>query len=129
MPTVTSKTKAEHDRQHMEKQSGKTEKQEQKELSHAARELILHGDNTSNLHETSHKPIMANLRKKAKAGKYDEELARKLWGYHADRSAHSYHKEFGDASQPWHKMFPTDDRRQAASYWEEMNRDYLHEEE
>jgi hypothetical protein len=128
MPLVTSKNKAEHDRKHMEKQSGKSSNHpEEQELSHAARELVLHGDNTEHLHRSSYVPIVANLRKRVKKGQYDEEKARKLWGYHADRAAHSYHKEFGDATQPWHKMFPTEDRRQAAHHWESINRDSLYD--
>jgi len=97
------------------------------DLSDEARELVLHGDNSEHMYRSSHEPIMKNLSKKMAKGKYDEGKARKLWGYHADRAAQSYHKEFGEASHPWHKMFPTEHRKQAASHWEAKNREELGE--
>lgn len=96
-------------------------------LSDAAHELVLHADNNSHLHHGSHMPIINNLKKKAHKGVYDSEKAKKLWGYHADRAAQSYHKEYGDKSQPWHKMFTTHDRRQAAEHFEARHRDEVHE--
>ena len=96
-------------------------------LSDAAHELVLHADNNSHLHHGSHMPIINNLKKKAHKGVYDSEKAKKLWGYHADRAAQSYHKEYGDKSQPWHKMFTTHDRRQAAEHFEAKHRDEVHE--
>jgi nuclear transport factor 2 (NTF2) superfamily protein len=99
------------------------------DLSDEARELVLHGQNDEHLVRSSHEPIMKNLAKKMAKNKYDEEKARKLWGYHADRSAQSYHKQFGDSSQPWHKMFPTEHRKQAASHFEMANRHDLKDHE
>jgi hypothetical protein len=96
------------------------------EMSTAAHELVLHADNDAHLHRSSHQPIIANLKKKAKKGTYDSEKAKKLWKYHADRAAQSYHKAHGDASHPWHKMFPTHDRNQAAAHWEQHHRDEVH---
>lgn len=98
---------------------------EEHEMSDAAHELVLHADNDSHLHHGSHMPIIHNLKKKMKKGNYDPEKAKKLWGYHADRAAQSYHKQYGDKSQPWHKMFTTHDRKQAASHWEAHHRDEL----
>ena len=97
------------------------------DLSDEARELVLHGDNTEHLYRSSHEPIIKNLSKKIAKGKYDEEKARKLWGYHADRAAQSYHKEYGTSSHPWHKMFPKEHRGQAASHWEAKHREDLGE--
>ena len=96
-------------------------------MSDAAHELVLHADNDSHLHHSSHQPIIKNLAKKAKKGVYDPEKAKKLWGYHADRAAQNYHKHHGDKSQPWHKMFSVSDRKQAAAHWEHHHRDELHE--
>ncbi len=96
-------------------------------LSDAAHELVMHADNHAQLHHGSHMPIINNLKKKAKKGVYDSEKAKKLWGYHADRAAQSYHKEYGDKATPWHKMFTTDDRKQAAAHWEKHHRDELNE--
>lgn len=96
-------------------------------MSHAARELIMHADNHAQLHMTSHNPILANLTKKKKKGIYDPKLATKLWGYHADRAAKSYHALYGDKRTKWHELFPTTARKQAAEHWEMMNRDSLDE--
>ena len=96
------------------------------DMSHAAKELVLHADNDHHLHHSSHTPIMNNLKKKMKKGVYHPEKAKKLWAYHADRAAQSYAKHHGDGT-PWHKMFSTSDRKAAASHWEDMHRHELHE--
>jgi hypothetical protein len=96
------------------------------DMSHAAKELVLHADNDAHLHHTSHLPIMHNLSKKMKKGEYHPEKAKKLWAYHADRAAQSYAKHHGDGT-PWHKMFSTSDRKSAASHWEDMHRHQLNE--
>jgi hypothetical protein len=96
------------------------------DMSHAAKELVLHADNHPHLYHSSHTPIMNNLRKKMKKGEYHPEKAKKLWAYHADRAAQSYAKEHGDG-KPWHKMFSTADRKAAASHWEDMHRHELNE--
>lgn len=96
------------------------------ELSDAAHELMLHADNDSHLYHSSKVPIMKNLLKKKAKGTYDSGLATKLWGYHADRAAQSYHKQFGTKDQPWHQMFSKSDRHQAASHWEKHTE--LHDE-
>ena len=97
------------------------------ELSDEARELTIHADNDRHLHMSSHEPIMTNLRKKVKAGKYDPVLAKKLWRYHADRAAQDYAKKHGDGTH-WSKMFTAKHRDEAASHWEEMHRGELSEE-
>jgi nuclear transport factor 2 (NTF2) superfamily protein len=99
---------------------------ESEKMSDAAHELVLHADNTSQLYKSSHQPIVANLKKKAAKGQYDKEKAKKLWGYHADRAAQSYAKEHGDGKTPWHKMFTTADRKQAAAKFEADNHDEIH---
>jgi nuclear transport factor 2 (NTF2) superfamily protein len=86
------------------------------EMSDAAHELSLHADNDRHLYRNSHVPVAKNLEKKFKKGSYDHEKAKKLWGYHADRAAQSYSKQHGDVKTPWHKMFTTADRKQAASH-------------
>ena len=96
------------------------------ELSDEARELTLHADNDRHLHMSSHEPIITNLRKKVKAGKYDPVLAKKLWRYHADRAAQDYAKKHGDGTH-WTKMFTPKHRDEAASHWEEMHRGELSE--
>ncbi len=93
----------------------------------AAHELIMHADNDSHLHHSSHLPIMANLKKKMHKGTYDSDKAKKLWMYHADRAAQSYHKEHGSPGMKWHHAFPTSVRKAAAAHWEEHHRDELNE--
>jgi hypothetical protein len=101
---------------------------ESKNLSPEAHELVLHADNDHRLYTSSKRPIMNNLAKKAKAGNYDAEKGKKLWGYHADRAAMNYHKEHGTADHPWHKMFPKEARKQAADHWETSFRENKFEE-
>lgn len=97
------------------------------EMSAEAHELVLHADNDRHLHHGSHQPIIKNLKKKAKSGKYDPEKAKKLWGYHADRAAQSYHKQHGSGGK-WHHMFTPEHRKQAAAHWEAHHRSEVHEE-
>lgn len=87
------------------------------ELSHEAKELVLHGDNNTHLYHSSTVPIRKNLNKKIKKGVYDHEKAKKLWGYHADRAAQSYTKEHGHAGQKWHELFTPKHRKAAAKHW------------
>jgi nuclear transport factor 2 (NTF2) superfamily protein len=94
-----------------------TQLQEHTGLSHEANELVLYGDNTHHLYTSSHMPIVKNLAKKIKKGTYDHEKAKQLWGYHADRAAKSYHKEFGSPGQKWHQMFTPEHRKEAAAHW------------
>ena len=98
-------------------------------MSDAAHELVVHGDNDSHLFHSSREPIIANLKQKVAKGTYDHEKAKKLWNYHADRTAQSYAKEHGDGKTPWHKQFTTADRKQAASHFADQARDeHLNEE-
>lgn len=90
--------------------------------SSESRELRLFGDNDGDLNRQSTQPIRDNLGKKMDKGSYDPERAAKLWQYHADRAAQSYAKQFGDG-QPWHKMFPTSVRKEAARHWERSERE------
>lgn len=92
--------------------------QEEEHDEHAVHELTMHADNDSHLYHSSHIPIVHNLEKKYKKGTYDRDKAKKLWKYHADRAAQSYHKEHGDPSQKWHHMFSTATRKKAAEHFE-----------
>jgi hypothetical protein len=95
-------------------------------MSHEARELVYHADNTSQLAHTSKTPILKNLALKAKKGKYDHQKAHKLWQYHADSAAKSYHKEHGSRDQKWHHMFSTAHRKEAAAHWAEYHKPDKH---
>jgi hypothetical protein len=94
-------------------------------MSPEAKELVLHADNTGSLYRQSKVPVMSNLNKKFAKGVYNHEKAAKLWGYHADRAAHSYAKEHGTPDTPWHKMFPTSVRREAAKHWADTHHDNM----
>jgi hypothetical protein len=60
-----------------------------------AHELALFTVNDGTLYRQRAQPIMANLRKKIRSGKYDAAKALKLWAYLADAGAQAYTKEFG----------------------------------
>lgn len=81
-----------------------------------ANELRLFADNDANLYRQSKQPIEANLDKKMAKGVYDHTKSAVLWGYHADRAAQAYAKQF-PSGQPWHKQFSPETRRAAASSW------------
>lgn len=91
-----------------------------------ARELVLYADNDEHLYRTSHQPIIKNLQRKKAKGIYDHEKATKLWGYHADRAAQKYHKEFGSGGK-WHHMFSKADRMKAAKQFADQGHDELDE--
>jgi hypothetical protein len=126
--TVTGESRAKFIAEEMAKKSGKKEAYEHHDydkMSAEAKELALHADNSEHLYRSSHIPIVKNLQKKMAKGLYNQEQARKLWQYHADRAAHSYHKEHGTPSHPWHKMFPTETRREAAHHFESAHREQV----
>jgi len=125
MATVTSKNREEFINKELDKKSGSKEPKSWDEMSPDAKELVIISDSDSHLYRTSKKPILDNLAKKKKSGQYDPEKARTLWGYHADRSAKQYHKEYGDSSQKWHEMFTPEHRKEAAAHWEHFHRDEL----
>ena len=84
-------------------------------MSDDAHELMIHGDNNSQLYKSSYVPVAKNLEKKWKKGTYDHEKAKKLWKYHADRASKSYQKEYGHSFSPEH-------RREAAGHWADHHR-------
>jgi hypothetical protein len=96
-------------------------------MSPEARDIVLHADNDQHLYNSSHQPIIKNLQKKAAKGIYNPEKAKDLWKYHADRAAMSCCKKHGEPGDVWHKKFPQGARKEAASHWEGLHRDELHE--
>lgn len=84
-------------------------------MTHEARELELYIDNTAELYRQQTVPIQKNLSKKWKAGKYDHEKAKKLWGYLAESGAKLYVKEHCSSSDKWHDIFSVADRKECAS--------------
>ena len=85
----------------------------------ALRELELYAENDGDLYRQSYMPIAKNLSKKFKKGVYNEDLAKKVWKYHADRAAQKYGKEFGEGTKDGLRMFSPDTRRALAAELEE----------
>ena len=61
---------------------------------HMVGELKLYIDNDSQLYKQRLVPIVKNIQKKMKSGKYDHKKAPKLWKYLVDDGAKKYQKEF-----------------------------------
>ena len=59
-----------------------------------ARELKLYIDNDGMLYKQRLIPIVKNIQRKMKSGKYDHNKAPKLWKYLVDDGAKKYSKEF-----------------------------------
>lgn len=77
-----------------------------------ARELVMWVNNDATIYERTLMPIWKNMTRKMAAGTFDPDLAVKGFMYAADSGAKSYSREFGGV---WHKNFPKDVRRMAAS--------------
>ena len=69
---------------------------------HALNELDLYAENTSELYNQK-KSILANIQRKIKSGKYDHNLAPKLWMYWVDAASKRYRKEFGGGPETFNK--------------------------
>ena len=63
--------------------------------AHAARELKLYIEDDKDLYRQQIVPIIKNVQRKMKSGKYDHAQAPKLWLYLVDNGAKKYVKEFG----------------------------------
>jgi hypothetical protein len=57
-------------------------------------ELKMYIDNDADLYRQRLIPIVKNIQKKMKSGKYDHKKAPKLWKYLVDDGAKKYEKEF-----------------------------------
>jgi len=77
----------------------------------AVRELQLYIENDSDLYRRQIIPIVKNIQRKMKSGKYDHTKAPKLWMYLVDNGAKKYVKEFGGDVK---SMFPKDVRHSVA---------------
>lgn len=92
-------------------------------LSHAAKEIVLHNDDSHELN-SSHNDTHYHLQRKLYDKTYNHKAAVNLWHYHADRAARSYSKMRG--SDNWHKDFPHDARKEAANYFANRSKDKFH---
>jgi len=82
-----------------------------------AQELVLFVDNDGDLYRGQTTSIIKNLVTKIARGTYDPEKAVQLFMYLAESGAKKYAREYGDSESNWHKMFPVEVRRLAASHW------------
>jgi hypothetical protein len=74
----------------------------------AMSEIEMYIDNTSAIYNRSFLPMVQNLKRKIKAGKYNHALAPKLWLYLVEAGMKGYAKEFGDT---WNTLLSTKDRK------------------
>ena len=88
----------------------------------AATELVLYIENDAQLYKQQFQPIIKNLQKKFKSGKYDKDKAIKLWTYMAETGAKKYAREFADAKD-WNTIFTVATRKEVARQLEENNRE------
>ena len=93
-------------------------KEDDDEMSDAARELELYAENDGQLYQQSGVPIMKNLSRKFKKGTYDSALAAKLWKYHADSAAKKYSQDHSTGDD-WKTMFTPRDRMEMARSMED----------
>ena len=78
----------------------------------AARELKLYIENDRDLYRKQIVPIIKNVQRRMKSGKYDHAQAPKLWMYLVDEGAKKYVKDFGGNVKD---MFPKDLRLSIAN--------------
>lgn len=83
----------------------------------AARELKLFTENDADIYRQRTTPIVRNLRTKQAQGRYDHELAVKLFMYLAEAGARKYAREHGSGEQDWSMMFPKDVRLAVSREW------------
>ena len=74
----------------------------------AMREIELYIENDGDLYRQQFMPIIQNIQRKMKSGKYDHSLSPKLWGYLVENGMKKYGKEFGDR---WNTLLSTKDRK------------------
>ena len=83
----------------------------ERSLSVEMKELKLYIDNDASLYRQRYMPILKNLSKKKKQGKYRKRLAQKAFMYLIDDGAKRYTKEYGGNARD---MFPKRQRQMLA---------------
>jgi hypothetical protein len=81
----------------------------------SVREIMLSIENDGQLYRSQFLPIIKNIQKKIKAGKYDHKLAPKLWGYLVENGLKKYVKE-NRMDEPWNTIISMKDRKILAQY-------------
>ena len=80
--------------------------------AHASRELKLYIEDDKDLYRQQIVPIIKNVQRKMKSGKYEHTQAPKLWMYLVDNGAKKYVKEYGGNMKT---LFPKDLRMSIAN--------------
>lgn len=94
--------------------------------STALRDLSLYMENERSLHNQK-QSIIKNIQQKMKSGRYDSNLAPKLWMYRVDSGAKAYIKEFASPGTRMQDLYPKPLRaalaKQFAEEYEEAIKD------
>ncbi len=85
-------------------------------MNHEATELKLFIENDADLYRQQTTPIIKNLTAKKASGKYNRDLAVKLFMYLAEAGAKKYEKEFMTPGT-WHKVFTPAIRKEICIEW------------
>mgnify|MGYP000082426267 CR=1 FL=1 len=98
----------------------------ERSLSDEMRELKLYIDNDSSLYRQRYMPILKNLSRKKKQGKYRKGLASKAFMYMIDDGAKRYVKSYGGNARD---VFPKRERKDLAKdYVEEFEDTFKNQE-
>lgn len=86
-------------------------------------EIEMFIDNNGNLYRQQFLPIIKNIQRKIKSGKYDHALAPKLWGYLIENGMKLYAKENRDPR--WMNLLSTKDRKVLAQKYADVYYDEI----
>ena len=89
----------------------------------AMSEIEMFIDNNRNLYRQQFLPIIKNIQRKIKSGKYDHALAPKLWGYLIENGMKLYAKENRDPR--WIDLLSTKDRKVLAQKYADVYYDEI----
>lgn len=86
-------------------------------------EIEMYIDNNGNLYRQQFLPIIKNIQRKIKSGKYDHAFAPKLWGYLIENGMKLYAKENRDPR--WMDLLSTKDRKVLAQKYADVYYDEI----
>lgn len=89
-----------------------------------AYELELFMENDGQLYRQQFIPIIKNIQRKIKSGKYDHSQAPKLWMYYVENGLKKYAKELG-SGMAWNQYLSVKDRKVLAMKLADVNYDEI----
>lgn len=89
-----------------------------------AYELELFMENDGQLYRQQFIPIIKNIQRKIKSGKYDHSQAPKLWMYYVENGLKKYAKELG-SGMAWNQYLSVKDRKVLAMKLADINYDEI----